>query len=233
MNAIQLLTQDHKKVRQLLSELEGTTTRNVRDRERLVREIEKEVSVHAQIEEEIFYPAFKAAAEAEEDNEMFFEAAEEHHVVEMVLPELVKTDPSTDEFSAKAKVFKELVEHHADEEEKEMFKRAKAIMEKDELEELGTRLEERKMELSGEELELVGAGASSGRATGRATGGARAQAGSRSGGSTRSGSGTSRSTGSSRSTGARSSNGSRSGSTKSTSSSRTRSGSGTSSRKRK
>jgi hemerythrin-like domain-containing protein len=229
MNAIQLLTQDHKKVRQLLSELEGTTTRNVRDRERLVKEIEQEVTINAQIEEEIFYPAFKAAAEEEEDNEMFFEAAEEHHVVEMVLPELVQTDPSTDEFSAKAKVLKELIEHHADEEEKEMFKRAKSIMEKNELEELGTRMEERKMELGGEELEMVGAGASSGRAMARSGGGARAQSGTRSSSST---------SGSKRSTASRSSNGSsngarsRSGSTKSASSSRSRSGS-TTSRKRK
>jgi len=160
MNAIKLLMQDHKKVRQLLTELEGTTTRNVRDRERLVHEISNEVTIHAQIEEEIFYPAFKAAAKKSDDAEMFFEAAEEHHVVEMVMPELVACDPATDEFTAKAKVLKELIEHHAGEEEKEMFKRAKALMDEDELEELGTRLEERKMELSGEELELVGAGPS-------------------------------------------------------------------------
>src|SRR4029453_99379 len=101
MNAIQLLTQEHKKVRQLLKELEDTTTRNKRDRERLAQEISNEVTIHAQIEEEIFYPAFKAAAEKEEDTEMFFEAAEEHHVVEVVMPELLSTDPSTPEFSAK------------------------------------------------------------------------------------------------------------------------------------
>ena len=159
MNAIKLLMQDHKKVRQLLTELEGTTTRNTRDRERLVQEISNEVTIHAQIEEEIFYPAFKAAAKKTDDTDMFFEAAEEHHVVEMVMPELVAADPSSDEFTAKAKVLKELIEHHAGEEEKEMFKRAKALMDEDELEELGMRLEERKMELSGEELELVGAGA--------------------------------------------------------------------------
>jgi hemerythrin-like domain-containing protein len=161
MNAIKLLMQDHKKVRQLLSELEGTTTRNARDRQRLVQEISNEVNVHAQIEEEIFYPAFKEAARKTEDTDLFFEAAEEHHVVEMVLPELEASDPSSDEFTAKAKVLKELIEHHADEEEKEMFKRARTLMDEDQLEQLGTQLEERKMELMGEELELVGAGASS------------------------------------------------------------------------
>jgi hypothetical protein len=103
---------------------------------------------------------------------MFFEAAEEHHVVEMVLPELEASDPASDEFTAKAKVLKELIEHHAGEEEKEMFKRAKVLMDEDELEELGMRLEERKMELSGEELELVGAAPSArnGSTTGRSNG---------------------------------------------------------------
>lgn len=158
MNAIQLLTQDHKKVRQLLSELEKTTTEDTEDRERLVGEISKEVSIHAQVEEEIFYPAFKEAAEKSTDEEMFFEAAEEHHVVELVLPELVETDPSTDEFSAKAKVLKELIEHHADEEEREMFKRAKSLMEPDELDDLGAQLEERKAELAADgEYEMAGA----------------------------------------------------------------------------
>ena len=174
MNAIKLLTQDHKKVRQLLSELADTTTDETSERERLVEQIANEVNIHAQIEEEIFYPAFKKAAEESEDEKMFYEAAEEHHVVEMVLPELVQTDPGTEEFSAKAKVLKELIEHHADEEENEMFKRARSLMDDDELEDLGTRLEERKMELGGEELELVGAVA------GTSMGG-RAKASSRSG----------------------------------------------------
>jgi hemerythrin superfamily protein len=159
MNAIKLLMQDHKKVRALLTELEGTTPRAARERERLVREIETELTVHAQIEEEIFYPAFKEAAKKADDRELFFEAAEEHHVVKFVLPELVAMDPASEQFSAKAKVLKELVEHHAGEEEKEMFKRAKALMDDDELEELGARLEERKQELGVDgELELVGAG---------------------------------------------------------------------------
>jgi hemerythrin-like domain-containing protein len=209
MNAIKLLMQDHKKVRQLLTELEGTTTRNARDRQRLVQEISNEVNVHAQIEEEIFYPAFKEAAKKSEDTDLFYEAAEEHHVVEMVLPELEASDPSSDEFTAKAKVLKELIEHHADEEEKEMFKRARTLLDEDELEELGTRLEERKMELMGEELEMVGAGASTGRARNGSTGsqgnGSRSSARSASGAGTRRGSAktSSRSSGSSSGSGSR------------------------------
>jgi hypothetical protein len=154
MNAIRLLTDDHKKVRGLLAELEETTTRGVKTRRRLLQEIAKEVRVHSKIEEEIFYPAFRDAAQKDEDSEMFFEAKEEHHVVDLVLPELEETDPGTDEFSARAKVLKELIEHHAGEEEKEMFVRARKLLDPAELEDLGRRMQERKDELvDGVELE--------------------------------------------------------------------------------
>lgn len=80
---------------------------------------------------------------------MFYEATEEHHVVDLVLPELKKTDPSSPVFGAKATVLKELIEHHADEEEKEMFPRARKLLSKDELVDLGARMEKRKKALSG------------------------------------------------------------------------------------
>ena len=79
---------------------------------------------------------------------MFFEALEEHRAAgDLVLPDLLKTDAASEKFSGRAKVLKELVEHHADEEEKEMFPRAKKLLPKAELDELGARLEARKKEL--------------------------------------------------------------------------------------
>lgn len=145
VDAITLLKDDHKKVRGLLEQLEksNSSTR----REQLSSKIEMELKVHTQIEEEIFYPAFRDAAQKKDDREMFFEAKEEHHVVDLVMPEVRETEPSADEFPAKAKVLKELVLHHAKEEEKEMFPRAKKLMSKDELNELGDRLAQRKREL--------------------------------------------------------------------------------------
>jgi hemerythrin-like domain-containing protein len=79
---------------------------------------------------------------------MNFEALEEHRAVhKLVLPDLKKTDPTSDKFSGRAKVLKELVEHHADEEEKEMFKMAKKAMSTDELKKLGEQMSQRKDEL--------------------------------------------------------------------------------------
>lgn len=109
-------------------------------------QVASEVKIHAQVEEEIFYPAFRAAAKKKDDMKMFFEAKEEHHVVDLIMPELSDTD-SKEEFAAKAKVLKELIEHHADEEEKEMFPRARKLLDRDELRELGERIEQRKSEL--------------------------------------------------------------------------------------
>src|SRR5687767_7242743 len=127
-NAITSLKADHTKVKKLLRQLEATTERGVKIREDLVNQIEMELKVHAKLEEEIFYPAFKNAASKKDDKEMFFEAAEEHHVVDMVLPELKMTSPKSEQFGAKAKVLKELLEHHIEEEETEMFARARVLM---------------------------------------------------------------------------------------------------------
>jgi hemerythrin-like domain-containing protein len=148
MNAIQLLKDDHKKVRKLLSELEATTTRGIKTRSELLARIGTELRVHSKIEEEIFYPAFKAAGEKNDDDKMYFEAQEEHRAAgELVLPDLEGTDPASEKFSGRAKVLKELIEHHAGEEEKEMFPRARQLLSAQELEELGGRMALRKQEL--------------------------------------------------------------------------------------
>src|SRR5919205_1212921 len=132
-NPITMLKSDHAKVRRLLRELGETGDRAVKERERLVREIERELKTHAQIEEELFYPTFKKLAEDTEAEELFFEATEEHHVVDMVLPALKAANPKSPEFEAKAKVLKDLVEHHAREEETQMFTQARRLMNDEQL----------------------------------------------------------------------------------------------------
>jgi hemerythrin-like domain-containing protein len=152
-NAIQLLKEDHRKVKDLLSQLVETTTRAEKTRRHLLEKIEQELSVHTQIEEEIFYPAFRKAGNSEH-SKLYFEAFEEHRAVDdLVLPDLKKTEPGSEKFSGRAKVLKELVEHHADEEEKDMFKKANQTMSKEELLELGERMSERKQQL---EKQLAG-----------------------------------------------------------------------------
>ncbi|HYR29957.1 MAG TPA: hemerythrin domain-containing protein [Thermoanaerobaculia bacterium] len=143
-NAITMLKSDHATIKRLLRELSETTERAVKQREALVGQIERELKAHAQAEEEVFYPAFKAAAEKTDAVDLFYEAAEEHHVVDMVLPALKVANPKSKEFTAKAKVLKDLIEHHVKEEEGQMFAKARQLFNEEELRELGDMMQARK-----------------------------------------------------------------------------------------
>lgn len=148
-DAIGLLKEDHEKFRELLGELEETTAKATSRRQALLKTIEQELKIHTKIEEEIFYPAFRDAAQKADDKKLYYEALEEHHVVDMVLPEIKKIDAGSDEFAAKAKVLKDLVEHHAEEEETEMFPRARKLMDREELVQLGQRLAQARESMNG------------------------------------------------------------------------------------
>ena len=149
MDAITLLTNDHKIVRGMLEELATTTRRAVKKRGELLQKIATELEAHTTIEEEIFYPAFRKAGEKAEDDKMFFEAMEEHRAAgDLVLPDLLQTDAGSDQFSGRAKVLKELIDHHAKEEEKDMFPRARKLMDKAQLKDLGEHMAARKAELT-------------------------------------------------------------------------------------
>src|SRR5438552_18995097 len=147
MDAIALLKKDHQTVRQLLKKLESSAENGRSEAATLLRQIENELTIHTQIEEEIFYPAFRDAVEGKQDEKLYYEALEEHHVVDLVMPQIKSTSRNSDEFPAKAKVLKDLVEHHAEEEESQMFPKARKAMGAAELRNLGMRLQERKQEL--------------------------------------------------------------------------------------
>ena len=141
MNAIDLLKADHKTVKALLTQLSESTERGIKKRSELLAKLEMEVAVHTRLEEEILYPAYKKAG-AKEQVIMYHEAKEEHRTVDsLVLPDLKLTDPGTPEFSGRVKVVKELLEHHIEEEETEMFPQAKKLLGKEKLEELGAQME--------------------------------------------------------------------------------------------
>ena len=143
-NAITMLKSDHATVKRLMRELNETTERATKQREALVAQIERELKMHAQLEEEIFYPAFKAAARGSEAEDLFYEAAEEHHIVDMVLPALKAANPKSREFTAKAKVLQDLLEHHIKEEEGQMFKEARELFGDEQLRELGDMMQARR-----------------------------------------------------------------------------------------
>ncbi|MBD9677788.1 hemerythrin domain-containing protein [Pseudomonas sp. PDM18] len=147
MNAIELLKHDHEVVKKLLGELSETTERAVKKRPELLRRIELELAQHTSIEEEIFYPALKQVGE-KDDAKMYFEAKEEHRTVDaLVLPDLKKTRPDSIEFAGRVKVLKELLEHHIEEEEQEMFPRAAELLDHPTLDRLGAAMQQMKKDI--------------------------------------------------------------------------------------
>ncbi len=144
MDAVDLLKDDHEKVKKLLSDLDSTTERGVKTREELFAKVKQELTVHESIEEEIFYPALKEHPKAKD---LVLEAYEEHHVVDMVMAEISEVPFDDETWGAKLTVMKENVEHHIEEEEDEMFKQARQVFSKEELEDLGNRMQMRKEEL--------------------------------------------------------------------------------------
>ena len=148
MDAIALLKADHDKVKKLLNELETTTERGVKTRAELFSTIKGELTVHEIIEEEIFYPTLKQHPKAKE---IVLEGYEEHEVVNHVMGELESLDVSDEAWGAKAIVMKENIEHHIEEEEGDMFKKARQVFDRQELEDLGERMAERKVS-AGREL---------------------------------------------------------------------------------
>lgn len=148
MDPIKMLTKDHDKVKRLFEDLVGTTNRAVKKRSRLLEEIATELKIHTALEEEIFYPAFRKAGKKAGDDKLYYEALEEHRAVEdLILPDLSQTAPDSSAFSGRAKVLKELVEHHASEEEDELFPRAEQLLGKKRLAEIGEQMAVRKREL--------------------------------------------------------------------------------------
>jgi hemerythrin superfamily protein len=105
-----------------------------------MEEITRDLALHMKIEEEMFYPAVRELS-TKKAEEMVLEAYEEHNVVKLVLATLPKVDPEDERFEAKMTVLQELVKHHVEEEEEEMFKLAHKL-EEDRLEELGEQMME-------------------------------------------------------------------------------------------
>jgi hemerythrin superfamily protein len=147
MDAIALLKADHDKVKRLLTELESTTERGVKTRTELFATIKGELTLHEIVEEEIFYPELKAHPKAKD---IVLEGYEEHHVVDMLMGELEALDVEDETWGAKALVMKENIEHHIEEEEGEMFQKARSVFDRSELEDLGQRMEARKQSASRE-----------------------------------------------------------------------------------
>ncbi|HWN07718.1 MAG TPA: hemerythrin domain-containing protein [Pyrinomonadaceae bacterium] len=138
MDAFELLKKDHRKVSQLFSEIESA---NGQAKAKLFSQLKSELDLHAHIEEAVLYPALENTDEA---REITLEAYEEHKVVKDLLAELAGAGEHNDEWDAKLTVLKENVEHHVEEEEGELFDKARKALGDERIETLGAELESAK-----------------------------------------------------------------------------------------
>ena len=150
MDAIALLKRDHEEVERLFRQFEKLTERAHRSKQRIVMKIIRELAIHAAVEEMLFYPAVRTAAlkanvrTLKEAADTVLESLEEHHVVKWTLSELEKMKPEDERYDAKVQVLMESVRHHVEEEEEELFPKARRLLGDDLLFELGDRIEKAK-----------------------------------------------------------------------------------------
>jgi hemerythrin superfamily protein len=137
MDALELLHEDHAKVKELFEEAEGAEDQ--KEKERIFDDINSELETHARIEETVFYPAMQ---EHEELKEMVLESIEEHRQVKLLLKEIDNLKSDSEKFEPKLKVLMENVKHHAEEEEEgKMFPKIRELCSQADLDQLGDELE--------------------------------------------------------------------------------------------
>lgn len=184
MDAFNLLKEDHRKVDALFDQLESATGKA---KLTVFNQIKTELELHTHIEEKIFYPALE---EPEETHELTLEAYEEHDVVKNLLKELGRAKTANEEWEAQAKVLRENVEHHVEEEENELFPKAQSALGEEEIVELGERMAAEKEKKQGRTAgkgssskKSGGAKKSAAKSASRSTAAKRARGGSKKGGS--------------------------------------------------
>jgi hemerythrin superfamily protein len=143
MDALALLQKDHETVKKLFTRFESARGAKKAVADRIIFEL----SVHAAVEEQLFYPSLRAAAEAagiEEADEQVLEALEEHRVAKLLLAELEGMDEDNERFEAKMSVLMESVKHHIKEEEGPLFRFARRLLPKSQRDLLGAAMQEAK-----------------------------------------------------------------------------------------
>lgn len=145
-NAIELIKNDHQEVKKLFQDFERAGKDDYIEKQAFAEKITRELSMHADIEEELLYPFLEKISD-DEMGETLVEAREEHHVARSLIDELKMLTPDAEEFDAKMKVLRDNVLHHIEGEEKELLPYLQDNAEEIELTELGERLKTAKEEL--------------------------------------------------------------------------------------
>jgi hemerythrin-like domain-containing protein len=137
-DALALLEADHRRMEDLLKQGEDTTARAVKARAQLLSTITRELDLHEMKEEQILYPALKAHPEA---RDIVLEGFQEHHVADLLVKELHEVAKDDERWGAKFKVLKENIEHHIQEEEGPMFRTARGVFSREELQAMGAQMQ--------------------------------------------------------------------------------------------
>jgi hemerythrin superfamily protein len=136
INAVDFLKSQHREVEEIFKAIEEAGDRAIKKKESLFEQLAEKLTLHAKIEESIFYPAAQDA-----DKDLVLEAAEEHANVKSMIRKLHRIEASDETFMAKITVLKELVRHHVEEEEEELFPKCEKALGEEALLELGSQLQ--------------------------------------------------------------------------------------------
>ncbi len=131
----EMLKQDHQEVKDIMEEISESSDRATRTRENLFMKLKQGLVPHMKAEEQVLYPKLKAEEESKKDA---MEAMEEHHVAELVFNELDKMAKDEEFWGAKASVLKDLLDHHVEEEESQVFQDIKEVIPQEEVDQLIT-----------------------------------------------------------------------------------------------
>lgn len=136
-DAIALLEKDHRRFEEMLKQGEDTTERAIKGRTELLKTLTTELNLHELVEEKILYPALKSHPEA---RDIVLEGYQEHHIADVLTRELHALPIDDERWGAKFKVLKESLEHHIQEEEGDMFRKARGIFSREDLQALGAQM---------------------------------------------------------------------------------------------
>jgi hemerythrin-like domain-containing protein len=133
---------DHREIKELFGQIEKTTERAVKTRDKLYAKLREEISLHTRAEENVVYPRLKQHNETED---LGYESVEEHGVVSRLLTQIDGTPAESKEWTALICVLQETIEKHIRDEESEMFTKMRKVFKADELKEMGEQFERAKM----------------------------------------------------------------------------------------
>lgn len=141
MDVFKLLKQDHKEVKELFKKIEKSSDSAVKSREKTFKQLAQELERHAEVEEQIVYPRLK---EIKALKDIINEGVEEHLIAKQLLQEIAELSADNEQWKAKVSVLMEIIEHHVEEEEAEMFPKAQKALGKEESAALGKLVEQEK-----------------------------------------------------------------------------------------